>query len=231
MYKEYTVSQEERVKSLFYRVYLWMTGALVLTAATSYAIIMQQRLVLAVWTNPWIVWSLIAAQLIVVVVFSSKLQTLSYRSALTLFLAYVVLSGVTLSGILLLYPIVTILRALIVTGGMFASAAVYGYFTNTDLTKMSSILTMALFGFLIALIANLFLKSSAFDFLISLVGVVLFTVLTAFDVNVIKQYAEYKEEGTEQYNKIALLGALRLYLDFVNLFLNILRLMSGGRKK
>ncbi len=230
MYHE-TVASQEHVKNLFYRVYAWMTGALLVTAATSYAVIMTPSLVYTLWSNTWLIVSLIAVQLIVVIVFSSKLPTLSYRTALSLFLAYVILSGVTLSAVLLVYPIITILRALIVTGGMFASAAVYGYFTDTDLSKMRSLLTMALFGFIIALLANLFLQSTLFDFIISCVGVVLFTVLTAFDVNAIKRYADQIEEGTEDYNKVALLGALKLYLDFVNLFLNILRLMGGGRKK
>lgn len=230
MYQEYPLAQE-RVKNLLYRVYGWMTIALLLTAGSAYWVASMPQLMIAIWTKPVLMWSLFGIQLIIVILFVHIVQRLSYPSALALFMVYALLSGVTLSSIFWAYDVVSIVQTLIVAGGMFASAAVYGYFTDTDLSQVRSIAVMALWGFVIALIANVFFKSSTFDLMVSAVGVVLFSVLTATDVNMIKQYALRMElENSEDYGKVGLLGALQLYLDFVNLFLSLLSL-TGRRKR
>jgi uncharacterized protein len=230
VYQDYPAIQD-RVKDLFYRVYGWMTMALLLTAFTSLLVASNQRWMITLLTRPYVSLMLLLVQLIVVIVFATMLPRLAYFTALLLFIAYALLSGITLSFIFYTYSLSSILQALVITAGMFASTALYGYFTNTDLSKMGSILRMALWGMILALLVNLFVRSTPFNLIISWVGVVLFSALTAYDVYMIKQYAIAMEErGSEEYGKVGLLGAFTLYLDFINLFLSLLGVMGKRRE-
>ena len=164
-----------------------------------------------------------------VLLMSFGFQRLSQMMMTFLFLIYSVIMGMSLSFIFLVYAQSQIYLTFAVTAGMFGLMAVAGYTTQTDLTKLGSILIMALIGIIIASVVNIFLKSSGFDYIISFIGVIVFTGLTAYDVQKLKRIGEGVEYGTEATAKLSIMGALNLYLDFINLFLMLLRLF-GNRK-
>jgi uncharacterized protein len=171
-------------------------------------------------------WVVMFAPLGFVLAMSLGWQKFSFPVLLILFLLYSAINGISLSFIFLSYSLGTIGKVFISTGALFGVMAILGATTKTDLTKMGSFLMMALFGMIIASLINFFTKSSTMDYIISFVGVIVFTGLTAYDVQKIKNMdAEYQGEGRM---KLGLMGALNLYLDFINLFLMLLRLF--GRK-
>lgn len=224
-------TQSTPARNLFYTVYGWMTAALVITAGIAYVVATNQTFFKTLTTKPYIALILLIAQLIVAIAFSALLPRLSYASALTLFMLYAALSGVTFSFIFYAYSPTSIVKAFFITAGMFGSMAVYGYVTHADLSKMGSVLRMALWGMIIALIVNMFLRSSGFDFVLSILGVILFSALTAYTVYSIKELASRMSgEDRENYKKMGLLGAFQLYLNFLNLFLYILNL-TGKRRE
>ncbi len=230
MNHEYAV-QQNGLQSLFYRVYGWMSLGLGLTALTSYIISSHSLWLMELATRPLFGLTLLIVQLVVVVVFVGMLPRLSFMTAFGLFVFYSVLTGATLSILVKVYTLSSLIQALIVTAGMFVSAALYGLFTKSDLSQFRSILLMGLWGIILSSLVNLFLKSSSFNFVIACIGVVLFTALTAYDVNMIKQYAQrVGVSDDENYSKLGLLGAFQLYLDFINLFLSLLTL-TGRRKE
>jgi uncharacterized protein len=145
------------------------------------------------------------------------------------FIVYSVLTGITFSTIFAAYELGSIYLVFGITMGMFAFMALYGFVTKTDLTKLGNILLMALFGLIIGMVVNIFLKSSTFDFYLSALGVIIFTGLIAYDVQKIKQMGNWLLHQGQDVQRVALLGALTLYLDFINLFLNLLNLL-GKRK-
>ncbi len=149
--------------------------------------------------------------------------------ALTMFLVYAVSVGVTTSVIFLIYTQASIVQTFVVTAAMFGVMTIYGYLTHTDLTKLGNVMMMALWGIIIAVLVNLFFKNPMFDLLISIAAVVVFTVLTAYDTQKIKQIGQHMLADDEMMAKVAVLGALTLYLDFVNLFLYLLRFMGRRR--
>jgi len=156
-------------------------------------------------------------------------QRWSSSVILALFLAYSVVMGISLSFIFLIYTKSAIYATFGVAAGMFGTMALLGYTTQTDLTKLGSLLMMALIGIIIASIVNMFIGSSGMDYIISFLGVIIFTGLTAYDVQKLKRIGEGVEFGTEATSKLAMMGALNLYLDFINLFLFLLRLFGGRR--
>jgi FtsH-binding integral membrane protein len=156
-------------------------------------------------------------------------QKFSSSTLLALFLVFSLLMGMSISVIFLKYTAVSIYKTFFITGGTFGIMAILGFTTKTDLTKFGSILMMALIGIIIASIANWFLKSSAMNFIISCLGVLIFTGLTAYDVQKLKRIGEGVEYGTEDARKLSIIGALTLYLDFINLFLFFLN-FTGNRK-
>ena len=227
---EYPTTQD-KIKRIFYSVYSWMTAALILTGITAYVVAHNKPLFSVILAHRWVSLTLFLVQLIVVIVFVGLLSRLSYAMALFLFFLYSVLSGITLSVIFFTYDLSSIIQALFITAGMFISMALYGYLTGADLSKMGSILRMALWGMILALLINIFIKSSTLSLLFSIVGVVLFSALTAYDVYTIKQLASRLEGAdSESYAKIGVLGALQLYLDFINLFLSLLNITGKQRE-
>jgi len=223
------VTTQEKTRNLFYSVFGWMTIALSITGGWAYVIASRPHWIGALITKPYLGLTVLITQLVVVIVFSTLLPRLSYTSALMLFLAYAALSGTTLSIIFIRYSLPSIIQTLFITGGMFASVGLYGYVTKSDLSQLRSILLMALWGMILALLVNIFVRSSALSTLISIVGVVLFSALTAYDIQKIKRLSEKEHFDQEGYAKIGLYGALILYLDFINLFLSLLNL--GGRRR
>lgn len=219
----YGIVQE---RTFINRVYGWMTGGLFLTAFV--ALLVAEYKPAAIF-NSTTMLILILAQLGLVLVISAAIHKISAGVASFLFLLYAALLGMTLSPILLVYAHSTVANAFFVTAGTFGAMSVYGYTTKRDLTSFGSLAVMALLGLIIASIVNWFLKSEMMDFIISCVGVLIFVALTAYDTQKIKQIHESGAAEGETGRKIAILGALALYLDFINLFLFILKLMGRRR--
>lgn len=213
---------------LMRKVFVWMAAALGVTGLTSLFVVKSTSFIYFLAGNSQILWLLMIAELIMVMVLAARINKMSFTTATVLFFVYAVLNGVTLSPIFLIYTASSIAKTFFITAGMFAAMAAIGYTTKRDLSKWRSIFTMALIGLIIAIIVNIFLKSSMMDFIISIVGVIIFTGLTAYDVNKIKQL--FQQSGgfeDETTNKIAILGSLTLYLDFINLFLYLLRFFGS----
>ena len=206
-------------------VFTWMFGALGITALTA-MLVAKSSLIYTMRMNPGLLWGLIIAELALVFILSARIGKMSFFTSSLLFTIYSILNGVTLSSIIfIVYTMTSIAATFFITAGMFGAMALWGYFTKKDLSKWGSIFFMLLIGLILATVVNLFLRSGAMGFIFSIVGVIIFTGLTAFDVNKIKQMLAQMqgfEEG-DVVRKVALMGALTLYLDFINLFLYLLR--------
>lgn len=212
--------------SVFRKVYTWMTFALVISGLTSLFVASSPSLVGSIFGNSFLFWGILIAELALVWILSSSIGRLSLVSATTMFIVYSLLNGITLSMIFVFYTASSIASAFFVTAGTFAVMAVYGTVTKRDLSSWGNIFFMALIGLIIASVVNIFLKSSVLDWIVTFAGVIIFVGLTAWDVQKIKQISREFTEENESTQKIALMGALSLYLDFVNLFLYILRIFG-----
>lgn len=217
------------ITSFMYKVYAWMCTGLLVTALCAYAVAAVPAARAFVFGNQWVFFGLIIAQLIVVIGLTSAMNRLSFQAAFAGFCTYAALVGVTLSSILVVYKYYSIYSTFIVTAGMFAGMACYGYYTRSDLTGIGSFAMMLLWGIILGLVVNIFLGNAWLDMVLSGVGVLVFTLLTAFDVQKIKALAYQVRPETDVFNKVALLGALTLYLDFINLFLFLLRFTGRQR--
>ena len=217
----------EGVRLAIRRVYLWMAVGLFVTAAVAYTASTLPRALLAVAILPAIV-----LEFVVVLGLSALINKLSPAVASLAFFFYAALNGVTLSVIFLVYTGASIAFAFGATASMFAAMSIVGYTTKTDLTKFGSLLFMGLIGLLVASVINMFFASSVLYWIISFAGVVLFVGLTAYDTQRIKTMTEQAVMAgdVQAEGRVGVMGALRLYLDFVNLFLMILRI-AGGRRK
>lgn len=171
-------------------------------------------------------WVVLFAPLGLVLVMSGAINRLSGAALLALFLVYSAVNGMTLSYIFLAYTLSSIASVFFISAAVFGVMAIAGYTTKTDLTKLGTILFIGLIGIVIAGLVNMFLQSDTMGYIISIIGVIVFTGLTAYDVQKLKVIGEQAINGTEQTQKMALMGALRLYLDFINLFLMLLRLFG-----
>ena len=211
------------------KVYLWMTLALALSGLTAYYVSGNYSLMETIIMNRAVFWILVIAEFGLVIGLSAAINKLSFPVAAIMFAAYSIINGMLLSVIFVAYTTSSIATTFFVTAGTFAAMAVVGTVTKTDLTKLGSILLMALIGIIIATVVNLFLHNETMDIVISGIGVLVFTGLTAYDAQKIKLMAEQAEEVNDSTQKIAVLGALSLYLDFINLFLYLLRFL-GDRK-
>jgi len=216
-------------------VFSWMCLALGITAFVAYYFAADKSLMdYLISVNPEtgrggmsaLGWFVILAPIGFVLLMSMAMNRLSAMAMTLLFVFYSVLMGMSLSFIFLIYTASSIATTFIVTSAMFGVMAVAGYTTKTDLTKFGSILFMALIGIIIASVVNMFMKSSGMDYIISFLGVLIFTGLTAYDVQKLKNIGGQIEQGTDTAKKMAILGALTLYLDFINLFLFLLRFLG-----
>jgi hypothetical protein len=206
------------------RVYNWMALGLAVTAIT--ALFAINTGLISSLLNPMVMILLIVGELGLVIALSAAIGKLQSSTALFMFFAYSFLNGLTLSTIFLIYTKASIASTFFVTAGTFAAMSVYGYTTRRDLTSMGSFLMMALIGVIIASVVNFFFQSPAFYWLITYAGIVIFVGLTAYDAQTIKQMASAGFAGSEEERKSAIIGALRLYLDFINLFLLLLRIFG-----
>lgn len=227
---EYTqTSLQERLSDFMYKVYGLMGLAFVVTGLTAFYIAKSPALYIPLITKPGILFLVILIQLLLVISISLLLPKLSFISASILFLLYAVSMGVTMSTVFLMYQMNSIYLAFLISAGMFFAMALYGYVTHADLSQLGSILLMALFGLLIGLFANMFLQSSKFDVILSTAGVLIFALLTAYDTQHIKYLGRLMLTEGQDVSKVAVFGALTLYLDFINLFLYLLNL-TGKRR-
>lgn len=215
---------------LMRKVYVWMTLALVITGFTAVGVVSSPAILSAIFNNTAMVWGLLIAELALVFTVSAAINRLSLTTATLLFVAYSILNGVTLSFIFIAYTATSIANVFFITAGTFAVMAFVGYTTKKDLSSMGRILFMALIGIIIATIVNMFMRSSALDMILSYVGVVIFVGLTAYDSQKIKQMLQQADGTGETMQKLALLGSLTLYLDFINLFLYLLRIFGDRRE-
>ncbi len=209
--------------ALMRKVYVWMALALALTGLTAYGIADNTNLAFTLIGNRALFWGIAIAEFALVMFLTARIRKMSLTTATLSFLLYSVLNGVTMSVIFLAFTASSIATTFYITAGTFGIMAFYGYVTKADLSKLGSILRMALLGLIVALVVNIFMRNSMFDLVISAVGVLIFTGLTAYDSQKIKTALAMQEHPDETAQKVALLGALTLYLDFINLFIYLLR--------
>ena len=213
--------------ALMRKVYVWMTLALAITGFTAYGVATSPGIRETIYGNSAIMWGLFIAELAIVFTVSAAINRLSLIVATLLFVLYSVLNGAVLSSIFIVYTMSSVANVFFITAGTFAVMAFIGYTTKTDLTSLGKILFMALIGIIIATLVNVFfVKSTGFDLLLSYLGVLIFVGLTAYDSQKIKQMLLQAPDAGEASQKLALLGALSLYLDFINLFLYLLRIFG-----
>ena len=213
--------------SLMRKVYLWMTLALAITGFTAHIVSTNFGIQNFIADHPWIMIAAIVAELVLVIAVSARIDRLSLSTATLLFIAYAVLNGLTLSPILMVYTQSSVAKVFFITAGTFGAMALFGSRTRRDLSMMGRILIMGLIGIIIASVVNIFLKSSGFEMILSYLGVAIFVGLTAWDAQKIKMMLAQCEAPDEEAHKVALLGSLSLYLDFVNLFLYLLRIFGS----
>ena len=213
--------------SVMRRVYFKMFLAMIVTAVTSVFVAGNEAILTLIFSSRVAPIVLLVLQVGVVLILSGRIQKLSTGTASLLFYLYSVLTGVTLSVILLVYTASSIAQTFFITAAVFAAMSIYGYFTSNDLSRFGSIMFMALIGLIVCSLVNMFFKSSTMDWIISFAVVLIFIGLTAWDTQKIKYMTAYADES--MVGKIATIGALNLYLDFVNLFLYLLRFFGDSR--
>jgi len=209
-------------------VYGWMAAGLALTAAVSWFAAASPTFVEAIANNGLLFWGLVIAQLVIVVVLSARVERLSASAAATLFIVYSALTGLTMSFVLLAYTGESIATTFLISAGMFGSLAVYGATTRRDLSGMGQFLFMGLIGVVLASVVGFFWHSDALQFVITLVGVGVFAGLAAYDAQRLRNMADAVPDG--HAGAYAINGALALYLDFINLFLFMLRIFGRRRE-
>jgi FtsH-binding integral membrane protein len=219
--------RDERVGAFLSKVYGWMFLGLLITALIAFGVASSPALIRAVFGNPLAFWGLVIAQLGVVFYLSARVARVAPTTAALLFMVYSALVGVTSSVILLVYTAASIFSAFVVTAGMFGAMAVFGSVTKKSLAGWGQFLFMGLIGVILASVVGIFWQNDALQFVICIVGVVVFTGLTAYDAQRLKHMAVALPDG--RTGAYAVVGALSLYLDFINLFFFILRLFGGRR--
>ena len=225
-----TSSRAEVTNAFMRGVYLWMTLGLALTAACAWAALSVPAVMQFVFGSKGVYIGLLLAELALVFIISGMIHKLSGTAATGLFLLYSALNGLTLSAIMVIYTQTSVAAAFLTAAGMFGAMSIYGLVTKRDLTGMGSFLTMGLFGILIAMIVNMFLQSGTFSLAISILGVFIFLGLTAYDTQALRNMGESAPmDDRTAIQRGTILGALKLYLDFINIFLFLLRFMGDRR--
>jgi len=219
----------EAQRTYLARVYGWMVGGLALTGAVAAWAVTSFEFWSFIAENSWVLWVALIAELGLVIGLSSAINRMNSTTVSAAFLFYSALNGITLAPIAFIYTSESIASTFFITAGTFGAMSLYGFTTKRDLTSWGSFFLMGLIGVIIASVVNIFMQSSAFNFVISCVGVLVFVGLTAYDTQKIKENWEVEMMGTEIARKSSIMGALNLYLDFVNLFLILLRFFGDRR--
>ncbi len=227
--REQQLDRSQAFPILMRKVYQWMTLALVITGFTAYYVASSETLLSLIYGNSIVMWTVVLAPIALVLLLSFGMEKLSLMTATLVFVLYSVLMGASLSSIFFLYTMGSIAQVFFITAGTFGAMSVYGYVTKKDLTSWGKLLFMALIGLIIASVVNIFMGSSLLDLIVSFVGVIIFVGLTAYDTQKIKEMLMQAPDASEGMQKLALMGALSLYLDFINLFIYLLRLFGNSR--
>jgi FtsH-binding integral membrane protein len=220
--------QREQV-NFINKVYAWMSFALIVTGLVAMWVASNKSLMLSIFENRLIFWGLIIAEFACVAYLVGAIEKMSAQLATSVFIGYSALNGLTFSIIFAIYTMDSIASTFFITAGTFAVMSIYGYYTKRDLTSIGNLAIMGLIGVIIASVVNWFMASAMLYNIITYVGVLVFVALIAYDTQKIKNMNIIGNEGTEEDKKEAIMGALRLYLDFINLFLFLLRIF--GRRK
>jgi len=211
------------------KVYNWMAIALLITGLVAYFTAGSEQLLQLIFGNKLLFFGLIIAEIGLVGYIAARIQKLTSSTAISLFILYSALNGLTLAFVFMIYTSASITSTFFITGGTFGAMSLYGYITKRDLTKIGNIAFMALIGIIIASVVNIFLQSPMMYWIITYLGVAIFVGLVAYDTQKLKRIAMNGFDNEESMEKSAILGALTLYLDFINLFLFLLRIF-GDRK-
>jgi FtsH-binding integral membrane protein len=211
------------------KVYSWMCLAMIITGAVAFYTATSETLLSFIFGTRWMFFGLIILEFVAVAVLVTLINKLTASLATVIFIVYSIFNGLTLSCIFVVYTSESIASTFFVTAGTFGVMSIYGYLTKTDLTRWGNLLFMGLIGLVIASLANYFMQSSTLYWITTFAGVLIFVGLTAYDTQKIKNTNIIGNEGTDEDHKEAIMGALTLYLDFINLFLYLLRIF--GRRK
>lgn len=222
-------AKDQGLSQYMTQIMTWMALGVGLTSFMAFVTLSSQTMLQLVFGTP-LFYILILAEFGLVIGFGVALRkSVSMPVLFGMFLSYAALNGVTLSVVLLVYTSQSVLTAFLTTTGMFGATALYGYVTKKDLTGLGGMARMALFGLIIGMIVNIFLANSFLEYAISGAGILIFTVLTAYDTQKLKEYYLAHSQDKEALKRVSLGGALTLYLDFINLFLMLLRLLGNRR--
>jgi FtsH-binding integral membrane protein len=224
-----TVAVRER--SVLKTVYIWMTVGLATTGIVAHLIASNEQIWTRLFSNTGVFIGICVAQLVMVLILSALIMKMNVGLSILCFGVYAVLTGITMSAIFLTYTSESIARTFFITAGTFAGLSLYAVTTKRDLSSWGSYLLMALIGLIIASVVNFFLKSSALEWIITFAGVVIFVGLTVYDTQKIKKWNEEVGENADEtlVMRLSIMGALSLYLDFINLFLYLLRIFGRRR--
>ena len=228
----YEISQQQQVaetRKFFVRVYAWMSMALVITGLTALKVASSPDIISFIFGSKVAFYALIITELVLVAVLVAAIKKLSSVAATIIFILYSILTGITLSSIFFVFTMSSIASTFFITAGTFAGMSAFGYFTKSDLTKFGSILIMGLWGLIIASVVNIFFNNDTLYWITTYAGVLIFVGLTAYDTQKIKNLNVIGDQGSEEDKKAAIIGALTLYLDFINLFLYLLRIFGKRR--
>lgn len=220
--------QQEAVSVYFSKVYMWMSGALGLSAVVAWKTANSPVYMNYLLEHQGLFYLLIFAELGLVIWLSWGIRKMSFLTAMSAFVLYSALTGLTLSTVLLIYTAASISKVFILSAGLFGVMALYGYTTKKDLTSWGSFLIMSLIGIILASLVNLFFHSPAIEWIVTYAGIIIFMGLTAYDNQKLKAFA-LMGDNKETFGKLVILGALTLYLDFINLFLHLLRVFGDRR--
>ncbi len=231
MYPSSFTSEQSRVDNANFisRVYAWMSLALFLTAVTSFFVASSPALLSVIFGNKLVFYGLIIGEVALVFYLSSALMRLSSSTATALFLGYAILNGLTMAFIFIIYTAGSIASTFLITAGIFGIMSAYGFYTKRDLTTLGNLCFMGLIGVVLASIVNIFWQNSTFYWITTCIGVLVFVGLIAYDTQKLKTLNQTQQEGVDNGQQKAIYGALTLYLDFINLFLLLLR-FTGGRR-
>ena len=224
-----TVVSETAFSKLMRNVYAWMCAGLLMTALTAMGVAKNAELFTMLMTNKLLFWGIMIAEIALVIYLSARIMRMSFFSASLCFAAYSILNGVTMSFIFMAYTTESIAQTFLITAGTFCAMSLVGFFIKKDLSGLGRMLIMLLIGLIIASVINIFLASSTMAVILNYLGVIIFVGLTAYDTQKIKQMLQYSSYYgiSEQTQKMALLGSLTLYLDFINMFLYLLRIFGN----
>lgn len=224
-----TVVSETAFSKLMRNVYAWMCAGLLMTALTAMGVAKNAELFTMLMTNKLLFWGIMIAEIALVIYLSARIMRMSFFSASLCFAAYSILNGVTMSFIFMAYTTESIAQTFLITAGTFGAMSLVGFFIKKDLSGLGRMLIMLLIGLIIASVINIFLASSTMTVILNYLGVIIFVGLTAYDTQKIKQMLQYSSYYgiSEQTQKMALLGSLTLYLDFINMFLYLLRIFGN----